>query len=113
MNTVFGMNFFVFCFVVLIVVFYFSKEIRDNGLSGYNLKTPFGANSHEAFGTSPGTMVQLASTHVPSVGGRPDIIDPNRKPDQDLEDHIQANLTKKAIMEMTPPGSMDQDYASA
>jgi len=111
MNTVFGMNFFVFCFLALIVVFYFSKEIRDNGLSGYNLKMPFGANSHEAFGTSPGTMDQLSSTRAP--GGRPDIIDPNRKPDQDLEDHIQSNLTKKAIMEMTPPGSMDSDYASA
>jgi len=113
MNTVFGMNFFVFCFLVLIVVFYFSKEFRDKGLSGYNLKMPFGADSQEAFGTSPGTLDQLSSTRSPSAGGRPDIIDPNRRPDQDLEDHIQANLTKKAIMEMTPPGSMDHDYASA
>ena len=113
MNTVLGMNFFVFCFLVLIVVFYFSKEIRDNGLVGYNVKSSFGADAKEAFGTSPGTMDQLSSTRSPSVGGRPDIIDPNRKPDQDLEDHIQANLTKKAIMEMSPPGSMDQQYASA
>jgi len=109
MNSVLGMNFFVFCFLVLIVVFYFSKEARDNRLSGHNLKSPFGSDSAEAFGTSPGTMDQLASTSVPKSG----IIDPNRKPDQDLEDHIQANLTSKAIMEMSPPGSNDSEYASA
>jgi hypothetical protein len=106
MQPVFGLNFFVFCFLVLIVVFYFSKEVRDGGLSGYSLKAPFGSNSEEAFGTSPGTVDQLASTRPPQV------IDPNRKPDQDLEDHIQDNLTKKAIMEMTPPGA-DDKYASA
>ena len=55
MNSVLGMNFFVFCFLVLIVVFYFSKEARDGGLSGYSMKAPFGSNSEEAFGTSPGT----------------------------------------------------------
>ena len=106
MQPVFGLNFFVLCFLVLIVVFYFSKEVRDGGLSGYSLKASFGSNSEEAFGTSPGTVDQLASTRSPQV------IDPNRKPDQDLEDHIQDNLTKKAIMEMTPPGA-DDKYASA
>jgi len=109
MNMVFGMNFFVFCFLTLIVVFYFSKEARDNRLVGHNLNSPFGSDSAEAFGTSPGTMDQLASTSVPKSA----IVDPNRKPDQDLEDHIQANLTSKAIMEMSPPGSNDSEYASA
>ena len=109
MNSVLGMNFFVFCFIALIVVFYFSKEARDHHLVGYNLKVPFGADSKEAFGTSQGTLDQLASTHVPTSA----IIDPNRKPDQELEDHIQDNLTKKAIMEMTPPGSNDSEYAPA
>jgi hypothetical protein len=109
MNSVLGMNFFVFCFLVLIVVFYFSKEARDKGLVGHNLKSPFGSDSAEAFGTSPGTMDQLVSTSVPKSA----IIDPNRKPDQDLEDHIQANLTSKAVMEMSPPGSNDSEYASA
>ena len=96
---VWGMNFFVFCFLALLAVFYFSREIRNENFVG----------SHESFGMSPGTLDQLKSTSVPS--GRPDIIDPNRKPDQDLEDHIQDNLTKKALMEMTPPGSSDQRYA--
>jgi hypothetical protein len=100
---VFGMNFFVFCFVVLIAVFYFSREIRNEGF--------YVAVSKESFGMSPGTLDQLKSTHVPT--DRPQIIDPNRKPDQDVEDHIQANLTKKAIMEMTPPGSLDSMYAQA
>lgn len=110
MDAVFGMNFFIFCFFVLIIVFYFSKEIRDNGWAGHNLRIPFGADSKEAFGMSPGTMDQLSSTRSPFANPP---TDPNRKPDQDLEDHIQANLTKKAIMEMTPPGSDDSRYAPA
>lgn len=109
MNSVLGMNFFVFCFLALIVVFYFSKEARDKSFEGHNLKTPFGADSKEAFGTSPGTMDQLASTHVP----KSELIDPNRKPDQDLEDHIQANLTNKALEVLSPSGSNDSEYASA
>jgi len=107
------MNFFVICLLVLIIVFYFSKEMRDGRLSGQGLKIPFGSDAAEAFGMSPGTMDQLASTHVPSTPDRSSIIDPNRKPDQDIEDQIQSNLTKKALMEMTPPGSIDQEYASA
>ena len=97
------MNFFVFCFLVLIVVFYFSREVRNEGF--YDVVT------NEGFGMSPGTLDQLKSTKAPS--DKPEIIDPNRKPDQDLEDHIQSNLTQKAIMDMTPPGSMDQQYAPA
>ena len=107
MNTVFGMNFFVFCFLALILVFYFSKQARDNRLVGHNLNSSFGSDSAEAFGASSGG--QLVSTSAPQSA----IIDPNRKPDQDLEDHIQANLTSKAIMEMSPPGSNDSEYASA
>jgi|LauGreDrversion4_2_1035121.scaffolds.fasta_scaffold1087345_1 hypothetical protein len=109
MNSVLGMNFFVFCFLVLIVVFYFSKEARDKSFDGHNLKTPFGADSKEAFGMSPGTLDQLASTSVP----KSELVDPNRKPDQDLEDHIQANLTNKGMAEMSPSGSNNSEYASA
>ena len=107
MNSVLGMNFFVFCFLGLIVVFYFSKEARDNNLMGHNLKGSFGADSAEAFETSQDD--QSSSAHV----SKSTITDPNRKPDQDLEDHIQANLTSKAIMEMSPPGSNDSGYAPA
>lgn len=109
MNMVFGMNFFVFCFLALIVIFYFSKEARDQQWAGYNVRASLGENSKEAFGTSPGTMDQLTSTRAPNSA----IIDPNRKPDQDLNDHIQANLTNKAIAEMSPSGSDDSEYASA
>jgi hypothetical protein len=97
METILGMNFFVFCILVLIIVLYFSKEIRDEGF----------------FGTSPGTMDQLASTHVPVVKEPTKIIDINRKPDQEVEDQIQANLTAKALMDMTGPGSTEHQYATA
>lgn len=102
---VLGMNFFVFCFLVLIAVFYFSREIRNEGF--------YVAVSKEAFGMSPGTLDQLKSTSVPRTA-MPEIIDPNRKPDQDITDQIQSNLTTKALMEMTPPGSIaDYKYAQA
>jgi len=94
MEPILGMNYFVFCLLVLIVVLYFSKEIRDEGF----------------FGMSPGTMVQLSSTRAPTLQGR---IDVNRKPDQDMDDQIQANLTAKALMDMTGPGETDHHYALA
>ena len=109
MNTVLGMNFFVFCFLALIVIFYFSKEARDRSIAGHNLKVPFGADSQEAFEATHSENNQMESSHVPKSA----LIDPNRKPEQDLEDHIQANLTNRALMEMTPPGSNDSGYASA
>jgi hypothetical protein len=52
---------------------------------------------------------QLASTSVP----KSELVDPNRKPDQDLEDHIQANLTNKGMAEMSPSGSNNSEYAPA
>ena len=42
---VFGINYFLFCIIVLFVVLYFTKEFRDEG-----------------FGVSPGTLDQLRST---------------------------------------------------
>lgn len=44
---VFGINFFVFCIIVLTVVLCFTKDFRDEG-----------------FGMSPGTMDQLSSTRA-------------------------------------------------
>ena len=101
MNSVLGMNFFVFCFLALIVVFYFSKEARDNGLTGHNVKNPFGSDSAEAFEAGP------------VAPAAPKSKDPNRKPDQDVEDHIQAKLTSNAMMNMSPSGSDDSGYAPA
>jgi hypothetical protein len=95
MNTVFGLNYFVFCFLLLIVVLYFTKDLRDDG---YFLQEPF---------ESPGTNVQMAANHVDT---RKDV---NRKPDQDLEDEKQKRLTELALRDMTDAGSYSSDFARA
>jgi len=99
MDTVFGLNFFVFCIMVLVVTMYFTKGVRDEGFQDVK------EEMKEKFGTSPGTMVQLESTRSP-------FIDVNARPEQEMEDAIQAGLTKKAIMDMTESGSFDTHYAS-
>jgi len=64
----------------------------------------------EHFGTSPGTMDQLSSTRAPFVNPPKDV---NARPDQDLEDQLQKNLTKKALMDMTESGTYQSDFAPA
>lgn len=102
MSTIFGMNYFVFCILVLVIVLYFSKSIRDEGF----------------FGMSPGTMDQLASTRAPQV---PLSYDPSNelsftrqttKLGEEVEDRIQKNLTEKGIMDMTESGYIQPDFAS-
>lgn len=97
-----GMNYFVFCFLMLVVVLYFTKDLRDEGF----------------FGTSPGTMVQLASTRAPTsdnVGlyAAPikAQVDVNAKPNQAEEDLIQSKLTMKALLDMTESGSFQSGFA--
>jgi hypothetical protein len=51
MSTVFGLNYYVFCILVLLIVLYFTKNVRDEGF----------------FGMSPGTLDQLSSTRVPTM----------------------------------------------
>ena len=51
MATVFGLNYYVFCILVLLIVLYFTKNVRDEGF----------------FGMSPGTLDQLSSTRVPTM----------------------------------------------
>jgi hypothetical protein len=97
MNTVFGLNFFVFGILVLVVTMYFTKGVRDEGFED--------VKQEAFFGTSPGTMVQLESTRSP-------FIDVNARPEQKMEDAIQASLTKKALLDMTESGSFDTHYAS-
>ena len=86
MHQVFGMNYFVFCFLVLALVLFFTKEIRDEGF----------------YGMSPGTLDQLRSTSVPSSSSLPpmstSMMNPQSTP---LNSIIQDNLTKKGIMDMT------------
>jgi len=85
---------------MLVMVLYFTKDLRDEGF----------------FGTSPGTMVQLASTRAPSVVERyaapiKDQVDVNAKPNQAEEDLIQSKLTMKALLDMTESGSFQSGFA--
>lgn len=91
MNTVFGRNEFVYCILALVVIFYFTNEIRNNRMET------------EPFEASP--VRPVSSTRVP--------IDVNRRPDQDMEDMIQSNLTKKALLSMTESEAQGADYAPA
>jgi len=90
MHRIFGMNYFVFCFIALAIVLYFTKEIRDEGF----------------FGMSPGTLVQLRSTSVPSCSPT-SMTNPASTPLQDL---IQDNLQKKGIMDMTETANQQPPF---
>ena len=99
MRTVYGVNFFVFCIIVLGLVLYFTREIRNEGFFD-NTGALIQLESSEAFGMSPGTMDQLASTRVVS------------QREQDTDDSIYDNLTRQGIINMTESGYKDTDYAS-
>lgn len=94
------MNYFVFCILMLFIVLYFTKDLRDEGF----------------FGMSPGTMDQLASTSVPTIEERftqpmKHSVDVNAKPNQAEEDLIQSKLTMKALLDMTESGSFESGFA--
>lgn len=99
MRSVFGINYFVFCILVLAVVLYFTKEIRDEGFDSTGALVQLA--SSEAFGMSPGVMDQLSSTRVVS------------KRDQDVDDQIYDNLTRQGIINMTESGYKGSDYENA
>ena len=86
MNSVIGLNYFVFCILVLILVLFFTMDVRNEGFNSIS--------QSENFGMSPGTLDQLSSTRA----GFEDI---NRKPNQDVTDMIQANLLKQGLNDMT------------
>ena len=75
MKKVFGLNFFLFSLIALILVFYFSKQARDEG-----------------FGMAPGVMDQLSSTRVET------------EEDEDIDNKIYDNLTRQGIINMTESG---------
>jgi len=114
MNSVLGLNYFVFCILVLILVLFFTKDVRDEGFDSIKDKNDKNDkdNKKEMFGMSPGTMDQLSSTRVEMFENIKEEsvlekdtprYDPNRKPEQGLSDLIQANLTKQALQSMTEP----------
>lgn len=99
MNKIFGINFFVFCILTLIVIMYFTKRIRDEGFFD-NTGALVQLASTEAFGMSPGVIDQLSSTRVIS------------EREQDIDDEIYNNLTRQGIINMTESGYKGTEYAS-
>jgi hypothetical protein len=99
MNKIFGINFFVFCILTLIVIMYFTKEVRDEGFFD-NTGALVQLASTEAFGMSPGVIDQLSSTRVVS------------KREQDIDNEIYNNLTRQGIINMTESGYKGSEYAS-
>ena len=81
-----SLSFFVFCLVVLVVVLYFSKSIRDEGF----------------YGMSPGTLDQLQSTSLPETREA----DPTSR---DVEEQIHQNLVKRDIANMTEVPSAEDE----
>ena len=127
MKYIFGLNYFVFCFIVLLVVFIFTKDMRDEGFFGMapgvldqlssteaffdnsgalmQLTADSVPDEEEGFGMSPGTLTQLQSTSVPSSSScsslppmSTSMMNPMSSP---LGDLIQRNLTEQGIMNMT------------
>lgn len=78
--------------VVLIVILYFTA-LHNEGFG--NTGALIQMASSEAFGMSPGTMVQLSSTRVVS------------REDEEIDNKIHANLTRKGIIDMTESGFND------
>jgi hypothetical protein len=99
MKAVFGINFYVFCLLILAMVLYFTKEIRDEGFFD-NTGALVQLASSEAFGMSPGVIDQLSSTRIVS------------EDDQDIDNRIYHNLTRQGIINMTESGYKDTEYAS-
>ncbi len=99
MHKIFGINFFVFGILTLIVIMYFTKGIRDEGFFD-NTGALVQLASTEAFGMSPGVIDQLSSTRVIS------------EREQDIDDEIYNNLTRQGIINMTESGYKGTEYAS-
>ena len=89
MHHIFGVNYFVFCFIVLALVLFFTREIRDEGF----------------FGTSPETLIQLDSSSVPSSCSSlppPANTSMTNPPSTPLHRFIQDNLIESGMDKMSP-----------
>uniref|UniRef100_A0A6C0KMV8 Uncharacterized protein n=1 Tax=viral metagenome TaxID=1070528 RepID=A0A6C0KMV8_9ZZZZ len=97
-----GMHFFVVCILILFVVLYFSKEVRNEGfvVEMEEVEATVATVATEAFGMSPGTMDQLSSTRVVS------------QQEQEVEKKLYDDLTKQGIANMTETGYKGSDFAS-
>lgn len=99
MKLIFGLNFFVFCFLLLVAVLFFTRHLRNEGFD--NTGALINLASTEAFGMSPGTMDQLSSTRVVS------------EREQEIDDQLYRNLTKQGIINMTESGYKGSEFANA
>jgi len=113
MKDVFGLNFFVFCFIVLVIVLLFTKDMRNEAFFD-NTGALIQLASTEAFGMSPGTLTQLQSTSVPSSSScsqlppmSTSMMNPMSTP---LGDLIQNNLTKQGIERMTEDSKQNPGF---
>jgi hypothetical protein len=114
MKDIFGVNYFAFCLIVLAVVLFFTKEMRDEGFFD-NTGALIQLASTEAFyGMSPGTLTQLQSTSVPSASScsslppmSTSMMNPMSTP---LGDLIQQNLTEQGIARMTAVPKKDPGF---
>jgi hypothetical protein len=112
------LQFFVFSILILFVVLYFSKEVRNEGFLVEEVKQEISEEKEvaipaegfyapqitedelEGFWTSPGVMDQLESTRVAS------------KKEQEMENTLYDNLTAQGIINMTETGYKGSDFAS-
>ena len=105
MKSIFGVNYFAFCFVVLALVLVFTTDMRNEAFFDNSGALQQLASTEAFFGMSPGTLTQLQSTSVPSSSScsslppmNTSMMNPMSSP---LGDLIQRNLTEQGILNMT------------
>ena len=102
MNTVFGLNFFVFCIAGLFLIMYFTKELRDEGFFVEEPSVP-----KEVVGSKPKDT--MGSIHIPPKTGE-GVVMMKRNPEMEL---IQANLVRRDIQSMTEGDMQLEEHAPA
>jgi hypothetical protein len=114
MKSIFGINYFAFCFVVLALVLLFTKDMRNEAFFDNSGALEQLASSEPFFGMSPGTLTQLQSTSVPSSSScsslppmNTSMMNPMSSP---LGDWIQNNLTRQGIINMTEVSKRDPGF---
>lgn len=130
MKDIFGVNYFIFCFIVLALVLVFTKDMRNEAFFDNSGALQQLATTHvprlvgdgfinmdsdeEGFGMSPGTLTQLQSTSVPSSRScsslpsmNTSMMNPMSSP---LGDLIQRNLTEQGIANMTEVPKKDGGF---
>lgn len=123
MKSVFGMNFFVFAFIVLFVVLLFSEQFRNEGFEYAGVMTQLASTrSPTEYFDSTGALIQLASTEpFDSTGALTQLAAGSTSsvaPSPLMVNHlvnqkIYDNLTEQGIdrMTMDPTGYRSTNFA--